>query len=132
MSLLGGLTDILFGKPKAPKADFAEIEKLMKLETELNRTNQHGIFGGWDWSQGPNGWTQTQSVNPALQPGVDSFMGRVAQGSNSPELQQLMQARFASMMNNQGVRPRPEARPVPQNRGNRSPEDGPPPDWWMR
>lgn len=104
--LLGGLIEGLFGKPEAPKADWAEIEKLMRLSTELNRTNQNGILSGWNWSEGPNGWTQNQTINPGLQPAVDKFMGRMGEGED-PQLKALRDARFQAMMNQQGAAPRP-------------------------
>lgn len=107
--ILGGLSNLLFGKAKTPEADWAEIEKLMKLSTELNRTNQHGLLSGWDWSEGPNGWTQSQTINPALQPMMDNFIGRATAGPDA-QLQALKDARFESMMNQPGIAPRPPAR----------------------
>jgi len=128
--ILGGLTKVLFGKPKAPKVDKEELGYIINLMLNANRTNQRGIFGGWDWDDDKT--TQTQYVNPEIQPAVDSFVGRVNQGTEDPRNNALMQARFEAMMNRPGLSPRPPARPRPETRGNRSIEDGPPPDWWRR
>jgi len=133
--ILGGLTKALFGSPKAPKPDWDVIERMMRLDTELNRTDQNGIFGGWNWNDDKT--AQSQFISPELQPALDAFYQRSAQGSQDPQLQELMQARFASMMNRPGPAPRPEqrerptfARPVP--RSDRGVDEGPPPDWWRR
>ena len=126
--ILGGLMDVLFGKPKAPKADFSEIEKLMRLSAELNRTNQNGILSQWNWSEGPNGWSQNQTIAPEMQPALDNFYGRQGEGPN-PQLQDLLAARFQSMMGGNRVLPTPERRQRPQYRQYRDPTEGPPPDW---
>jgi len=122
----------LLGSKKASKKakpDWEDIERLIRMDMDANRTNIHGILGGWDWDDTKG--TQTQFVDPAIQPGINSFMQRFAGGSEDPRLQELQAARFASMMNQPGIAPRPPARARPPTR-ERSIDEGPPPDWWRR
>jgi len=110
-----GLLDSLFGNlfgggGKQASPDWGQIEKLMKLETELNRTNRQGIFGGWDWSENPDGtWTQNQNLAPGMQPGADRLMARAAGGQGfgnyqQPEqMSQMLDALMATQMDRMNI-----------------------------
>lgn len=108
--ILGGLSNLLFGKVKTPKADWSSIDRLMQMQLDANRTNQHGVFSNWDWAEGPDGsWTQSQSLNPQMQPAMDQFMERRVAGPDS-QLQALKQARYEQMMNTPEMAERPPER----------------------
>lgn len=139
MSLLGGITDLIFGKPKAPKADIGELTKIMQLGDLYNNPNINGLFGGWKQELGPDGrLTQTQTINPEMQPGFDAFTDRFNQGSEDEGMQALKAARLESMMGPRGSRamPAPRARAEferPPNRSQYTDEEGnsiAPQDWW--
>lgn len=134
MSLLGGITDLIFGKPKAPKADIGEITKILELGDLYNNPNINTLFGGWKQEIGPDGrLVQSQYVNPEFQPGVDAFTERFNQGTQDGDLQALRDARLSSMMVDRGPRARPEQRLRPMNRSQYTDEEGnsiAPPDWW--
>lgn len=134
--LLSGITDLLFGKPEAPAADFDTIEKLIKLGDLYSNPTQRGIFSGWETEIGPDGrLIQTQNMNPQLQPAMDSFMGRLNEGSNDPQLDQLKGAMFQQMMSRSGPSAMPQRRQRPMNRSQFTDEEGNSirsPDWWHR
>jgi hypothetical protein len=140
MSLLGGITDLIFGKPKAPKADIGEITKILQLGDLYNNPNINTMFGGWKQEIGPDGrLTQSQYVDPKFQPGVDAFTDRFNEGTEDASMQALKAARFESMMGPRGAQGMPERRPPPPprerspNRSQYTDEDGnsiAPPDWW--
>jgi len=108
--ILGGLTDLLFGKVEVPEADFDQLAKLLKLGIEENRYDQQGIFTGFQWDEGKN--TITQSINPQLQGSMDAMYSRLDAGSPSygraGQFQELLDAY-------QSRAPR-ERRPPPERR----------------
>lgn len=138
--MLGGLTDLLFGKAKAPKADIGELTKIMQLGDLYNNPNIQGLFGGWEQQIGPDGrLTQTQTINPEMQPGFDAFTQRFNQGSEDEGMQALKAARMEAMMGPRGTREMPERRQAPPprdrqlNRSQYTDEEGnsiAPQDWW--
>lgn len=136
MGLLSSITDLVFGKAEAPEADFDEILKLLETQDRFNNPNIRGLFGGWEQQIGPDGrLVQTQTINPAMQPGLDAFIGRFNEGTADPQLEALKNARFEAMMNQRGPRPMPERRERPLNRSQYTDEEGnsiAPPDWWRR
>lgn len=134
MSLFGGITDLIFGKPEAPEADFDSIIRLMQEGDKYSNPNQRGLLSGWEMSIGDDGrLTQQQTLNPALQPAMDSFIGRANEGTEDEGLNALKQARLAAMMGPRGPRPMPERRQRPMNRSEYTDDAGnsiPKPDWW--
>lgn len=134
MSLFGGITDMLFGKPKAPKADVNELTKILKLGDLYNNPNINTLFGGWEQKIGPDGrLTQTQTINPEFQGGFDAFTDRFNEGSASPQMDALKNARFEAMMGQKGPAAPPPRREPPKNRSQYVDEEGnsiAPPDWW--
>ena len=112
-SFIGDAMGFLFGGAagggKANKPDWDAIMRLMELEQELNRTNRQGIFGGWNWEEGPDGtWTQQQTLAPGMQQGADRLMAR-SQGQGfdpytSPDqFSQLLDAKMANQMGRHGI-----------------------------
>ena len=78
-----GIFDKLFGGGGA-EVDVDQLKEIMQMEQDLNRKNQYGLFGGWEYKQGEDGtWGQHQTLNPALQGGMDSLMGRMSSPSES-------------------------------------------------
>jgi hypothetical protein len=54
--------DFSFSGKGGGKPDWKSIEKLMTLDAEQNRTDRHGMFSNWDWTQDEEGrWTQTNT-----------------------------------------------------------------------
>ena len=108
MSFLSDAFGFLFGG-KSQKADWKQIEKLMEMQAELNRTNRHGYFSGWDWTENPDGtWTQSQTLKPGLDLAADRLLGR-AQGQGyepyqSPaQFSSLLDAKMANQMQRHGI-----------------------------
>lgn len=134
MSLLGGITDLIFGKPEAPEADFETIIELMKQGDLYSNPNQRGLLSGWEMEIGPDGrLTQTQTLNPQLQPAFDSFLGRVNQGPGDEQIDALKNAAFEARMSRSGPNPMPQRRPRPMTRDQYKDEEGnsiAPSDWW--
>lgn len=77
--ILGGLSDLLFGKVEVPEMDYDELAKLLKLGIQENRYDQNGLFTSQNWDEGKH--AMTQSVNPGIQPGYEAMQGRVNQGT---------------------------------------------------
>lgn len=108
MSFLGDIADFLIGG-KSKKADFKQIERLMRLSEELNRTNRHGFVTNWDWQEGPDGTpTQVMSLNPQFQGAADRLMGRASgqgmEAYKSPEqFSTLLNAAMANQMQRRGL-----------------------------
>ena len=138
MSILGMLFGNNFGGGgQQAKPDWGQIEKLMKLETELNRTNRQGIFGGWDWTENPDGsWTQNQNLAPGMQAGADRLMNRAVGGEGmgnyqSPvQFSQMLDAAMANQMERRGMTPgyqTPEQAGYGPSSASQRPQQGPPP-----
>ncbi len=79
MSLFGGITDLLFGKPEIPEMDEDQLIRLLEIGIDKNRYDQQGLFTNFNWDEDKG--TLTQSINPQLQGGMDAMLGRVDQGS---------------------------------------------------
>lgn len=77
--LLGGLSDLLFGKPEVPEANWGEMAKLLELGIDKNRYNQTGLFTNHAWDADKE--NLTQSINPELQPAMDNLLARVNAGT---------------------------------------------------
>lgn len=105
--LIGGLAASYFGsKKKGGKVNWDQIEKLMKLDADLNRTNRQGLFTGWQWDE--DGKTQTQTLNPMMMPGYMRLMGRSMGGGfdeyESPEqFNSMLDASMANYMGRQNL-----------------------------
>ena len=99
-SLLGG---------GGAEVDVDQLMEIMQMEQEMNRKNQYGLFGGWEQRQGEDGiWGQHQTINPALQGGLDDLMSRMgggeSEGYSSPsQLNQLLDARMANQFDRSGI-----------------------------
>ena len=112
MALLSFLTDILFGSPPSSSESMSkeDIAWLMDEGLTANRTDKQGLFGGWDWTQGQDGrWTQTENVNPALQPGIEKLMGAIS-GDQKPyespeQFSSLLDAMMGNKMTQYGLEP---------------------------
>lgn len=108
MSILGDVFGFLFGG-KSQKADWKQIERLMEMQSELNRTNRHGYFSNWDWSEGPDGsWTQSQTLTPGLESAANRLLGRANgegyQPYQSPaQFSSLLDAKMANQMQRHGI-----------------------------
>jgi len=120
--ILGGLTDILFGKPKVPKMDINELTKLIDLGINKNRYDTQGPFTSQTWNADKS--ALTQSVDPSMQSGLDALLARVNTGSpgfdGAGRFDELMAAYEASQQESpqQRYRERPppqERRPPPQS-----------------
>lgn len=106
-----GVFDFLFGG-KAQKVDWKQLERLMQLSTELNRYNTEGIFGGSEWTEGPDGrWTQSRTLAPGMQEGVDRMIqkfggGEMSQALRTPDqFKSLLDAKMANQMQRHGLLP---------------------------
>ena len=86
------------GSKKTPKVpEPYPLEDLLKYETDLNRYDTKGIFGGNSWTQGADGrWTQEQTLTPQMQAVLDqqyAFLGQPRQRYDQPEpMKELYQA----------------------------------------
>lgn len=95
---------------KKGKIDWKQIERLMALDTQSNRTDRQGLFSGWEWSEDPETgrWTQTQTVKDGMQGSSDRLIDRAnGLGMNpytSPEqFSSMLDAKMANQMNQQGI-----------------------------
>ncbi len=86
MGLFDFIGDILgLSPPSTGEAMSKEdIAWLMDQALTNNRTDQQGLFTGFNWSQGGDGrWTQTQTLNDALLPAVQQLVGRASGEPNT-------------------------------------------------
>lgn len=69
------------GKPDAPEAPTpADLEPIIRLQAEVNRTNQRNPYGQQQWSQGPDGrWTNETSFSAPAQALFERQMMMAAQ-----------------------------------------------------
>jgi hypothetical protein len=109
-SLLNGILSAQGSTSKKGKTDWREIERLMALDTQMNRTDRQGLFSGWEWSEDPETgrWTQTQTVPNGMLGPKDRLFDRAAgMGMNpytSPEqFGSMLDAKMANQMNQQGI-----------------------------
>jgi hypothetical protein len=121
MGFLSGIYKGLFGGAagggKSNEADWDQIMKLMEMSADLNRYAQHGLFTNVDWAENPDGtWTQSQSVNPALQAGVDNLMAQMSSPISNYEspaqFSQMLDAKMANQMGRQGILEQGAQQPV--------------------
>lgn len=121
--ILGGLTDILFGKPKVPKMDINELTRLIDLGIDKNRYDTQGPFTSQTWNADKS--TLSHSVDPSLQSGLDAVLARVDAGSPGYEgagrFGPLLAAYEDSQRNS--AREGYQERPPPQDR-QRPPQGG--------
>ena len=116
MGLFDFVGDILgLSPPSTGEAMSKEdIAWLMDQALTANRTNKQGLFGGWDWNQGADGtWTQTESINPALMPGIERLLGSATQAPE--EYKNPFGALAESMLAERHSRRGMEAPQMPQN-----------------
>lgn len=98
---------LLGGQSKG--ADWDQIERLMAMSAELNRTNRHGYFSNWDWEEGADGsWTQSQTLKPGLESAADRLLSRAnGEGRSayqSPaQFSSLLDAKMANQMQRHGL-----------------------------
>ena len=102
-----GIFDKFFGGGGA-EVDVDQLKEIAQMEQELNRKNLYGLFSGWEYKQGEDGtWGQHQTLNPALQGGMDSLMSRMSSPSESysspSQLNQLLDARMANQFDRSGL-----------------------------
>ena len=87
-----------------------DINWLMEQALGANRTDQQGLFTGYSWDEDPSGkWTQTQSVNDALLPGIERLLGNATQEQGGYESQGfggLMDALMGQRQQQHGASPR--------------------------
>ena len=78
-----------------------DIAWLMDKGLTANRTDKEGIFGGWNWSEGPDGrWTQTEHVSDALIPGIEKLLGKIGNDPTPYESPQQFSTLLDAMMGN--------------------------------
>jgi len=98
-----GIMDFLFGSKG--KIDWKELQKMVELQAETNRTNRQGIFTGWEWDEDKQ--TQTQTIDPRFQGAVDRLgfnAGKPADPYKSPsQFSTMLDAKMANQMNRQGL-----------------------------
>ena len=100
--IVGGIMDLAFGGAPSTKDSMSkeDIAWLMDQGLTANRTDKQGLFGGWDWTQGDDGrWTQTESVNSALQPGIEKLMGKISGDQKPYESPEQFNVLLDSLMN---------------------------------
>jgi hypothetical protein len=102
-----GMFDFLFGG-KSQKADWGQIERLMRLSQELNQVGRQGIWSGWEYRTNPDGTkTQVQTIDPRFQGAVDRLTGRASAAPDyyrSPEqFSSLLDAKMADQMRKHGI-----------------------------
>lgn len=96
------------------EVNMEDIVKLLGISDQINNPNVRGLFGGWENSFGEDGrLVQTQTVNPGMLPGMNGFVDRFNEGPQTGQYDALANARFASLMGNQGPKPPPERRQRP-------------------
>jgi hypothetical protein len=111
MSFLKNLERAIFGgSVSGGEIDWSELQKVMDYSAQLNRYNDTGLFTGSEWDEGPDGtWSRRQTVNPALQPGLDRIMARATgQGWGDPyqmpsQFSQLLDAKMANQFDRHGL-----------------------------
>jgi hypothetical protein len=108
--ILGGFSDLLFGKVKTPELDMDQLTELLKLGIQENRYDQQGLFTSQDWDADKQRLVQT--FNPQLQGGMDAMYNRVNQGTPGyPGA-----GRFEALMNAYESREPRQRRPEPERR----------------
>jgi hypothetical protein len=107
---MGILRTLFGGSVSGGKVDWDELRKMMEYQADLNRYTDVGLFGGSEWEEGEDGqWTRRQTINPALQSGLDRIMGRTAPGgmgdpySAPSQFSQLLDAKMANQMQRHGI-----------------------------
>ena len=108
--ILGGLSDLLFGKVEIPEADFDELAKLLQLGIDENRYDQRGMFvdNTWDKDKG----TLTTGPTEAIAPGFAAMLERANTGTPGYE----GAGRFKELLAAQNFGSQPDRRPRPQPR----------------
>jgi hypothetical protein len=100
-----GIMDFLFGSKG--KINWKELQKMIELQAETNRTNREGLFTSWTWDNAKQ--TQTQTVNPAFAGAVERLgynAGRPADPYTSPsQFSQLLDAKMQNQMQRHGQEP---------------------------
>jgi hypothetical protein len=76
-----GVFDFLFGG-EARDPDWGAIERLMKLDAEINRTDRVGPFGGWVWDD--NKQRQMFVPGEGMSPGISRLTDRATMGMGDP------------------------------------------------
>lgn len=127
---------------KAKKVNWKEMEKMMQMQLEANRTNLHGLFGNWDWVSAPGAGgaaageggtggggagshTQQFTLDPKLLAAKQRLMDRASTGvgmedyKSPPQFAQMLDAAMAHNMARQGI---PGASPSGQGYGPPSAE----------
>jgi len=107
---VGWLSDFFLGSEG--DIDWAELQKMVELQAEINKTDRVGTFSGWEWERDPDGnptGRQVQTINPAFQGAVDRLGGRAVQGHTnyqSPsQFSDLLNAKMSNQMTQHGVPP---------------------------
>ena len=92
--------------------DWAELQKMVELQAQINKTDRTGAFTGWAWERDPEGnptGRQIQTVTPAFQGAIDRLGGRAVQGHTDYESPQqfseLLNSKMANQMQRHGTDP---------------------------
>ena len=100
---MSGIMDFLFGSKG--KIDWKELQKMVELQAETNRTDRMGAFTGWSWDEDKK--VQTQTINPAFQGAVERLgfnAGKPQDPYTSPsQFSQMLDAKMANQMDRQGL-----------------------------
>ena len=100
MGLFDKIMGGLFGSSGGgAQIDWGQLERIMDLQSRLNRFNDVGIFGGTKWQEGADGqWTRTQEVHPGLQEGIAGLMARASSPMDPSQYQSRIPDQFSSLM----------------------------------
>jgi hypothetical protein len=106
---MGILRKLFGGSISGGEVDWDELRKMMSYSAKLNRYDDTGLFSGSKWTENPDGsWAREQTINPALQGGLDRIMGRASGGMGDPysapsQFSQLLDAKMANQMQRHGI-----------------------------
>jgi hypothetical protein len=114
------LTDILESLAANTKASITtsipgdpnwdDINKLMGMDTQMNRFDRQGAFSSWDWTEDPvtGRFSQTQNMGPEMQGGRDRLFDRVGGMGFDPyaspeQFNSLLDGKMANQMGRQNL-----------------------------
>lgn len=113
---MGWLSDFFLGSEG--EIDWDELQKMVKLQSEINKTDRTGIWTGWEWERDSEGNPlnrQVQTINPQFQGAVNRLGNRANTGHTdytSPgQFSQMLDSKMANQMTQHGIDPASQEKP---------------------
>lgn len=105
---MGKIMDLIFGSEG--EIDWDELQRMIELQEQINKTDRQGVFGGWEWERDPEGNAtnrQVQNINPAFQGAVDALgqraLNRNTNYQSPSQFSDLMNAKMSTQMAAHGI-----------------------------